>query len=186
MSEILVREVVRDMIRAKFKLKESQCRVVDDPGKAPPDAGSIFIGVHPARWKQWGGWKQGPTLDEEFGVSVTISAKSGAIQPQLWGELVQQKKVAITSCGIGIDALAREIVAFLHSNEDLTCTLNTEVGAVQFTGGLYFADGGIATERQADWWRSALQKKDEAAIGMSKTISFYGLRRTQASGSDAT
>lgn len=185
MSEILVRETIRDMIQVQFGLKKNQCRVVDDPGKAPPDATPVFIGVHPARWKQWGGWKLGPTLDEEFGVAVTISVKSGAIQPQLWGELVQQKETEITSCGAGIDSLARSIVTFLHDNNDVTCTLNTAVGNVQFSGGLFFADGGIATEKQADWWRCPVNKGD-APIGMSKTIQFYGLRRTQASGSTAT
>lgn len=185
MSEILVRETVRNMIISRFMLAKGQCRVVDDPGKAPTDATPVFIGVHPARWKQWGGWKLGPTLDEEFGISVTVSVKAGALQPQLWGELIQQKTEKITSCGAGIDALAREIVTFIHDNIDLVCTLNTAISSDQFSGGLFFADGGVATERQADWWRCPC-KKDDAPIGMAKTIQFYGLRRTQASGATAT
>ena len=187
MSGILLRETVRDMLRQHlgFKgIREIQCRVMDDE-LATPEPHQVFIGISPGRWKQWGGWKLGPTLDEEFGLSVTVSAKNGAIQPQLYGELIVQKKIGITSCGIGIEALCREIITFLHDNPDVACTMNAAIGDTQVTGGLFFADGGRAERKQASWWMCPC-KKEDSPIGMSQTVQFYGLRRTQASGSLAT
>lgn len=180
MSGILIRATVRDMLREHLGLSDQSIMVMDDSKSAHPTAPPVFIGVSPGRWKQWSGWKIGPTLDEEFGIAVTISAKTGAIQPQLYGEKILQRADAITTCGAGIEMLCREIVTHLHDNPDLTCTLNTAAGAVQYTGGLFFADGGRAERRQPSWWMCA-GKKDDAPIGMSQTIEFYGLRRTQQS-----
>lgn len=185
MSGIWLRNAVRDEIQEHLGLKQQQVKVMDD-GRAPPDATQLFIAVHPGRWRRWPGWKPGPTLDEEFGCSVTVSAKNGAIQPQLWGELLLQKETPITSCGVGIEAVCREIVTRLSNLESLMCVLNTLAGATQFTGGLYFADGGIATAKQADWWMCGMKDRNEPAIGWAQTIQFDGVRRTQASGSDAT
>lgn len=179
MSGILIRENVRDMLREYLGLTKNQIRVMDDE-YATPDPIPVFVGVSPGRWRQWSGWKLGPTLDEEFGCSVTVSAKAGAKQPQLYGELMVQRDIAINSCGVGIEALCREIVTFLHDNDDLVCALDTTVGAAQFTGGLFFADGGKAEKKYADWWMCPRAKED-SPIGMAQTVQFYGLRRTQAS-----
>jgi len=181
MSGTLVRAAVRDLIRLHLRIQERQCQVTDDPGNAPPDASQLFIAVHPGRWRRWGAWKLGPTFDEEFACRVTVSVKAGAIQPQWWGELILQKTEPITSCGAGIEAVCREIALFLHDNNDLVCNLNTEIGATQFTGGLFWADGGEATQRTASWWRSPADK-NSPPVGLSQTMYFDGLRRTQESG----
>jgi len=180
MSGRLVREAVRNQIRKHLRIKESQCLVTDNPGEPPPDASQLFIAVHPGVWRRWGGWKLGPTFDEEFGCRVTVSVKAGAIQPQWWGEVILQKEEPITSCGAAIEAVCRSIAVFLHDNEDVVCDLNTEIGATQFTGGLFFADGGEATPRTASWWRCPAPK-DSPPIGLSQTLYFDGLRRTQSS-----
>lgn len=181
MSSILVMNAVRNMLRSHLGVPDHQCRVVDNPGNAPPDAGPVFIGVHPGRWRRWGGWRQGPTLDEENGCRVTVTVKAGAIQPQLYGELILQRGCAIGSCGVGIESLCREIAVYLHGNEKLLCALNTGVGGKQFTGGLFWADGGEAVDRGAAWWRCPSSKADPS-IGMSQTVQFDGLRRTQETG----
>lgn len=181
MSGILLRDTVRTMIKAYLGVDDRQCCVMDNPGQPMPDSPPVFIAVHPGRWKQWSGWKLGPTLDEEFGCSVTVSVKAGGIQPQLWGQLLLQKQIPITSCGAGVEALLREIVTLLHDNPDVLCSLNTTVGATQFTGGLFFADGGESKPQNVGWWRCQA-KKEDPPIGISQTAQFYGLRRTQASG----
>lgn len=180
MSGTLVRAAVRDLIRSRLGIQDRQCLVTDSPGNAPPDASQLFIAIHPGRWRRWGAWKLGPTFDEEFACRVTVSVKAGAIQPQWWGEKFIQKACAISSCGAGIEAICREIATMLHDNDELACALNTQVGDTQFTGGLFFADGGEAESRTASWWRCPTTK-EAPAIGLSQTLYFDGLRRTQAS-----
>ena len=184
MSGILLRQVVRNLLVNHLGISDRVVRVMDDANSATPEGHLVFIGISPGRWKQWGGWKQGPTLDEEFGLAITVSAKTGAIQPQNYGELVVQKKLPITSCGTGIEALTREIVTYLHDNAEIPCALNTLVDSVQFSGGLYFADGGVPEKKPPAWWLDRSGSKDP--VGMAQTIQFYGLRRTQPSGDTAT
>lgn len=182
MSGILLREVVRDMLINHLLLGDRrQIRVMDHANSATPEPFPVFVGVSPGRWKQWAGWKYGPTLDEEFGVTITVSAKAGAIQPQLYGELILQRKWPITSCGVGVEALCREIVTYLHNNSDVTCQLNQKVDPTpQFSGGLYFGDGGQPMDKTGAWWGD-IGQNNKTVIGMAQTISFYGLRRTQDS-----
>lgn len=184
MSGRLIRDTVRNMLVAHLGINDRCVRVMDTASSATPEPLPVFVGISPGRWRQWSGFKGGPLLDEEFGIVVTVSVKTGATQPQLYGEKVVQREYPITSCGAGLEALCREIVVFLHDNSEVPCTLDAAIESKQWSGGLWFADGGRPEQKSASWWLSPDDKK--TPVGMAQSIEFYGLRRTQPSGETAT
>lgn len=158
--------------------------VMDTDGQPPQSASPLFIAVHPGTWKRSQYWKSGAVFDEDLGFRVTVSVQNSGIQPQYYGEWYLQNAVPLGTCGAGLEAFCRAIAVFLHDNDSIVCTLETAAGNDgQYSGGVFFLDGGMAVEKTADWWRSnPASKNSNPPIGLAQTLTFDGIRRTQKAG----
>jgi hypothetical protein len=184
MSQLALRAAIRDAIRTEYSLKDCQCMVMDADGQPPQSASPLFVAVHPGAWRRASQWKGGPLFDEELGFRVTVSVQNSGVQPQNYGEWYLQNAVPLGTCGAGLESFCRAIAVFLHDNDSIMCGLETATGNEgQYSGGVFFQDGGMAVERTADWWRSnPASKTSNPPIGLSQTMTFDGVRRTQLSG----
>lgn len=183
MSQIALRTEVRDAIRTGFTLKDCQCMVMDN-GQPPQNSSPLFVAVHPGTWRRASAWKSGPLFDEEIGFQVTVSVQNSGIQPQYYGEWYLQNATTLGTCGAGLEAFCRAIAVLLHDNDDILCALETATGNEgQYSGGVFFSDGQLAEVRTASWWRSgSASKTSDPPVGLSQTMTFDGIRRTQESG----
>jgi hypothetical protein len=177
-SQAILRALVRDAIIDHFGLSECQCGI-NFNGQPHPNSGPVYISVHPGKWRRIRRWRKGPLLDEEFGFQVTITVKNSAVQPKFYGEWFMQKTAALNSCGAGLESLSRAIAVYLHDNGSIICELAKRAsGLSHFSGGIFWENGSVPKQRRAKWWLCPYQTGNPS-IGLSQTLVFGGLRRSQ-------
>lgn len=179
MSARAARLATRDILKTALSLNTDQCEVMPD-GKPKPDAGELFVAVHPGYWHA----RDIEGLEEEFGVRVTVTMRLGAVPLDRAGPSAQDLLDA------GLDAKCRQVMKALHLDVSGDAWLNAvnayisadtpNAPATGFVEPLRFRDGGTSEERGAEWFWAEDAEHSDPPSGLSQTMQFGGAVRVQS------
>mgnify|MGYP001563744086 CR=1 FL=1 len=142
-----------------------------DTGQPSPFVGQLYYVVHPTSWESTNP-DPADTLDETYGLSVTITQRSAVAPRDKHASEIFLK--AIT----GLGRQAREVMVAVHLNYDLMNAANALMtGEEKLCEPLRFR-GADASPRtvDGDWFFAEADK----ASGMVLEVRFGGARRIQA------
>lgn len=173
MSQRVLLLAVRDTLRDRVPLKAEECEVTGDE-QPFPIVGDRFVGVHPGYWRQTG---VGLDLDEEYGISVTVSVRATKVASDRVGPQLLAKARG------GLLELCEQVRAAIHMDSQESATAGVLPRANQMLGNqvngfeepLIFQDGGRATKRGAAWFGGSGAR----LAGLSQTLLFGRARRIQ-------
>ncbi len=149
---------------------DANCAVTLD-GQPFEMADEFFVAVSPDSWTNQ--YDEG--LEEEFGVSITVSVRVPRVPADRIGKILMADGDGVYK---SITQLVETIRAHIHSNYVIMNAANTILtGAVNgFHRPLFLRDGGRPMKKPGSWFGSG--NKDQFA-GLAQTIRFGGATRTQ-------
>ena len=123
---------VRDQLRLKQELEDSECQVMPGPEPAP-SCGQRFVSVYAHSWNASpDDFNVSEGLVEWYGVSCAVTFRSAHVPFDRLGEELFIKKF------IGIEDFCRQIIANVHLNQDILLRTNEliedELGQTTATG----------------------------------------------------
>jgi len=160
-----------DWIRGRLGLEIGEIDVAHG-GRPPAIAGLFFVAIHSGPWQSIN--DQGYLLDEDIGLQVTVSVKSGSLPTDRWG------KPGYSDHGVGLDVLATRVIGVVHLQYGLLNNANDQIeGDVnKYVEPLRFRRADAPVERAAEWW-SGSKTTHHGYVGMSRTLLFTGARVIQ-------
>jgi hypothetical protein len=171
MSAYAYRKACEGVLRSRLGLTDQGVRVMPSP-EPMQSAGQLFIGIHPAGWRNMAG--DIDYLQEVYSVGITISLKASSIPIERWGELVT------TDADGGLDYYARKIIGLIHGDYVNVLAAANKI----LTGGnsiIYRPAGFVHAEnammRRSSWWGA--KGAEDAFAGMSQTLIFSGIERAE-------
>lgn len=104
---------VRDELRSVLGIQAIQIGIQED-GQPPPGMGaSLYISVHPLRWKPTTSREIIQGLDESYAIGVTITKRISYVPEDRKNEEVFLKSL------VGFEKLSRRIMVAVHQNWDV-------------------------------------------------------------------
>lgn len=160
-----------EWIRNRLGLETGEIDI-EHGGRPPAVAGLLFVAVHAGPWQSIN--DQGYVLDEDIGLSVTVSVKTGSLMTDRWG------KPGYSDHGVGLDVVATRVIGAVHLQYGLLNKANEQiVGDVnKYVEPLRFRRAESPVERNAEWW-SGSKTTAPGYVGMSRTLLFTGARVIQ-------
>lgn len=158
-------------LRATLSLPAEQCDAA--PGGRPPAmAGERFVAVSEGEWQS----NSYESLDEYYGVEVTISARTEVFPWDRRGELLTS--LAAKS---GVPRLGEWVRAAVHSNYDLMNAANSLIGsnANGFMEPLRLSGPGRLRPVQPDWFQAETKSASPEGVGIVLVVPFQRARRIQ-------
>ena len=107
MSEPVLLEAVRDVIRIKLNLEPHSCDIEVNGQPPPPRCPEYYFAVWPAYWKP-GPSGAGGAFDEELGVNVTVSKRSNRVP-------TDRRRVFLENIHVNYAALVRQVAVEVHN-----------------------------------------------------------------------
>lgn len=168
---------VRDQLRdtKQLGLDNTNCEVTADEQPFPV-AGEIFVAVWYGYWRNKD--PNGMSLDEDYGVNVTVSVRATRVATDRIGPSLLAK------ANDGLLALCEQIRAAIHMDPEDSNTqavvwrANKIIGATVngFIAPLQFRDGGRPTKRSGSWFGA---RGGKGVAGLSQTLTFTDANRVQ-------
>ncbi len=167
MSQRALLLATRDHLRTKLGLKPEACEITFQ-GMPLPMSGETFFGVWEGDWN----CQSTESLEETYGVSVTISVRLPAVPQDRQGPEILAK------AGWGLMELAEQVRAAIHSNYELMDAANALIKSSTTNGfvePLRFKNGGRNERKAGDWYAA----RGEKQAGMARTLTFGDAKRIQ-------
>lgn len=171
MSVEALLDAVRDRIRNACRYADDQCDVQPD-GSPPPDAGEVYVSVHPQGFRNEDDYAHALNEVVEIGVTLTMRAA--------WLPVDRQGNQMVAKASTGLYARAEAIRAAVHMDYVSMNAANTTIGASEngFVEPLKFRSCSAPQLKGPDWFNAEGQGGDPAA-GWAVELQFGGARRVQ-------
>jgi hypothetical protein len=162
----------RDQLRSRIGLRPAECDVTEG-GRPIASAGERFVAVSEGGWSS----NSDESLDESFGVAVTVTVKCGRIPDDRLGPGL----IAEMAAGKGLLRLAEWVRACVHSNYDILNAANALIGtgANGFVEPLRLAGPGRLRAVGPAWFSAAADADSDAPDGLVLELRFHRARRVQ-------
>lgn len=171
MSLAALCQATRDALLTAFKLTESSCQVKFD-GQPDPDAGELFLAIHPLGWNAVDGDYD---LHEGYQVGVTLTMRT-AVAPK------DRRGVALwLPQDGGLDSLCRLAIKTIHQSQAVRAAANDIAKSDNaIFKPLFFRSVSLPTPRNADWFSADAEKATDRDCGVSQTITFGNCERGES------
>ena len=168
-----IRKGVQRYLQERMSFRDTECGVQNGP-EPPSQAGYIYVSVHLGQENHRG---LDQSIQESWGVDVTVSLKTARIPFQRWGIDAIDRPID------GLEVLGTQILNLLHHNYDLMNAINASGRNLNFYRPLLAPSTQAAPqERGGAWWGAGKDSKGGQAQGMSKTFRFEGAERISVRG----
>lgn len=162
---------VRDRLRFKLEYAPEQCEIMAD-GRPVPGCGEKFIAVWPGYQRDNG--SNGQSLDQLFGVNVTVTVRMMRVAPDKIGPLI------LAQANTGAYAETRRIQAVLHMDPDTYAVVHAANAIIgpNFNGfiePLQWQETRYEGVKGAQWFRSRKEKQ----AGLALTLVFGRANRVE-------
>jgi len=158
-----------DFLRSSngLNLDTKECDEQPD-GQPPPMAGQRYFAISEGDWSN----SATESLDETYGVEVTITLRAGVVPVDRINVALKQQ----------LRIVAAQVRAKIHMNYNLMAAANAKLNASVenvFVEPLRFRSAGKIQIREADWFWAHVTDDTKAPSGVSITLVFGGARRVQ-------
>ncbi len=141
-------------------------------GQPPPNAGQLYYGVHSGSWNG-SSQESGETLDEYYGVNVTITLRIGNVPTDRRGVVaIRDLRKKAAECRAMLH-MSYATINYANAHEEITSANNG------FIEPLVFQNALNEQFRGPDWFWAEGMDNAEANVGVSITLSFGNARRVQ-------